>query len=79
MIREKACALLSLVALAAVSTGVDAQTRVVRADRMLDVASGRIVPNAVVVVEGDRIARRCGVRFCRYPVSFGKAVDPVEE
>ncbi len=57
MIRERAGALLSLVALAAVSTGVDAQTRVVRADRMLDVASGRIVPNAVVVVEGDRIAR----------------------
>jgi imidazolonepropionase-like amidohydrolase len=57
MIRERACALLSLVALAAVSTGVDAQTRVVRADRMLDVASGRIVANAVVVVEGDRIAR----------------------
>ncbi len=57
MVRERACALLSLVALAAVSTGVDAQTRVVCADRMLDVASGRIVPNAVVVVEGDRIAR----------------------
>lgn len=57
MIRKRTCALLSLAALAAVSTGVDAQTRVVRADRMLDVASGRIVLNAVVVVEGDRIAR----------------------
>lgn len=57
MIRKRTCALLSLAALAAVSTGVDAQTRVVRADRMLDVVSGRIVLNAVVVVEGDRIAR----------------------
>ena len=57
MIRKRTCALLSLAALAAVSTGVDAQTRVVRADRMLDVASGRIVLNAVVVVEGNRIAR----------------------
>jgi imidazolonepropionase-like amidohydrolase len=34
-----------------------AQTTVVRAERMLNVASGRIVADAVVVVEGDRIAR----------------------
>ncbi len=34
-----------------------AQTTVVRADRMLDVESGRIVSNAVVVIEGGRISR----------------------
>jgi hypothetical protein len=28
---------------------------VVRADRMLDVTSGRIIPNAVVVVENGRM------------------------
>jgi imidazolonepropionase-like amidohydrolase len=33
-----------------------AQTKVVRAARMLDVTSGRLVPNATVVVEGGRIA-----------------------
>ena len=32
-----------------------AQTTVVRADRMLDVAAGRVVNDAVVVIEGDRI------------------------
>ncbi len=32
-----------------------AQTTVVRADRMLDVESGRLVPNAVVMIEAGRI------------------------
>ena len=31
------------------------QTVVLRADRMLDVVSGRIVTDAVVVIDGDRI------------------------
>lgn len=34
-----------------------AQSIVVRADRMLDVAAGRIVNDAVVIVEGERIVR----------------------
>lgn len=33
-----------------------AQTTIVRADRMLDVGSGRVAESAVVVVEGDHIA-----------------------
>ena len=36
--------------------GATAQTTVVRADRMLDVVSGRVVSSAVVVIEGDRIS-----------------------
>jgi imidazolonepropionase-like amidohydrolase len=46
--------LLSLAVLL-LSTPAAAQPIVVRAARMLDVTAGRIVPNAVVVVEGDRI------------------------
>ena len=38
-------------------SGVDAQRLVLRADRMLDVASGRISQNAVVVIGDDRIVR----------------------
>lgn len=37
------------------STVVAQQRTVVRAARMLDVESGRIVPNAVVVIEGEKI------------------------
>ena len=50
----RTCALLLLAARAS----LPAQDRpvVVRAARMLDVAAGRIVPNAVVVVQGGRIA-----------------------
>ncbi len=36
-------------------TATTSQTLVVRADRMLDVTSGRIIPNAVVVVENGRM------------------------
>jgi len=35
--------------------GQDTQPVVIRAARMLDVTAGRILPNAVVVVQGDRI------------------------
>ena len=55
MIRKRTC--IFALALGVLPATADAQTRVVRADRMLDVASGRIVSNAVVVVEGDRIVR----------------------
>ncbi|MFQ5704954.1 MAG: amidohydrolase family protein [Gemmatimonadales bacterium] len=48
---------LSLVALTALTLPLAAQTKVVRASRMLDVESGRIVRNPVVVIDGERIAR----------------------
>ncbi|HZD05234.1 MAG TPA: amidohydrolase family protein, partial [Longimicrobiales bacterium] len=49
---------LALAALAVVSAlPLQAQTLVVRARRMLDVERGTMLPDAVVVVEGDRIAR----------------------
>ena len=36
----------------------DAQPIVIRAARMLDVSSGRMLTSAAVVVQGDRISRR---------------------
>ncbi|MFB3069417.1 MAG: amidohydrolase family protein, partial [Gemmatimonadales bacterium] len=50
-------AALSFIAVGMVSPSAQAQTKVVRADRMLDVTLGRVVSNAVVVVEGERIVR----------------------
>ena len=47
----------TLCSLFVVVSGVDAQRLVLRADRMLDVASGRISQNAVVVIGDDRIVR----------------------
>ena len=44
-----------LPALLALSTSLHAQTTVLRAARMVDVKRGVVVPNAVVVVQGDRI------------------------
>jgi imidazolonepropionase-like amidohydrolase len=46
----------SLLALLVAANAALAQSVVVRADRMLDVTSGRIVPNATVVVQRGRIA-----------------------
>ena len=58
MIRKRtAISALAIFALGILPATADAQTRVVRADRMLDVAAGRVVSNAVVVVEGERIVR----------------------
>ncbi len=58
MVGKRLCFLVCIVvATAAVASEATAQTKVVRADRMLDVVSGRIVTDAVIVVEGDRISR----------------------
>ncbi len=58
MICKKPCCLIfTLFGFALLPEAADAQTRVVRADRMLDVVAGRVVSNAVVVVEGERIVR----------------------
>ncbi len=58
MVCKKTCCLIFTLFALTIPPGVaDAQTKVVRADRMLDVTSGRIVSNAVVVVEGERIVR----------------------
>jgi imidazolonepropionase-like amidohydrolase len=47
--------LLSPATLRGQNAGMPAGPTVVRAARMLDVVAGRIVPNATVVIEGDRI------------------------
>lgn len=50
--------LLTLAALSGLGvTALSAQTTAIRADRLLDVESGRIVTDALVVVQGDRIER----------------------
>jgi imidazolonepropionase-like amidohydrolase len=57
MVGKRLCLLVCiLAATAAVPGETAAQATVVRADRMLDVVSGRMVTNAVIVVEGGRIA-----------------------
>ncbi len=58
MVCKKPCCLIFiLIGVALFPGAADAQTRVVRADRMLDVVAGRVVSNVVVVVEGERIVR----------------------
>jgi imidazolonepropionase-like amidohydrolase len=47
----------ALITLIAIASPARAQQTVLRAARMLDVESGQIVNNAVVVIEGDRIVR----------------------
>ena len=49
-------ATLLMTLLVAASTGAQ-ETKVLTADRMLDIETGRIVTDAVVVIEGERIAR----------------------
>ncbi len=57
ILKRTAICALALLWLSILPASTNAQTKVVRADRMLDVATGRVVSNAVVVVEGERIVR----------------------
>jgi imidazolonepropionase-like amidohydrolase len=56
----RACLRLTAALLCAAVPLANAQTTIVRAARMLDVESGRIVPNAAVVIEAGRITQLGG-------------------
>ena len=54
------------------------RTIVVRAARMLDPVAGRVVPNATIVVSGDRVQSLAGSPplLPRYPAGRGRALAP---
>jgi len=61
----KVCSICILAMLALLATGFSEQRMVLRAERMLDVSSGKIINNVYVAVEGQKIAALGGAELSK--------------